>query len=156
MVASPGPSPSTRTRTIRVGTQVSTSNAAENTSNSRSENLAQLFREVLAELDAFEVESESGLTAESAPVVATATARDVHTVPSVQVDTFETSDTSALAGRRNRGRRRKWLAAQAAASATLSADGPSAEDVVGYARKPAPANPSSAADVVSQDRSGEQ
>ena len=100
---------------------------------SRAEALVQLMRDALAEFDAVEREIEKGLTAEGAQVTEIAMAGDALAVHRVSDSTVrvETSDRSAAkATRRNRGRRRKWFAAQAAAVDALCADCPSADVVV--------------------------
>ena len=105
--------------------------AGDTSRTTRAAELAQLIRDALAEFDAFADEFERELLAGSVPEDEFVTASGVAPGHPVQVDTFETSGGDAPAGRRDRGRRRKWLAAQAAAVDRLCADVPSARLVVG-------------------------
>ena len=105
--------------------------AGDTSRTTRAAELAQLIRDALAEFDAFADEFERELLAGSVPEDEFVTASGGAPGHPVQVDTFETSGGDAPAGRRNRGRRRKWLAAQAAAVDRLCADVPSARVVVG-------------------------
>ena len=89
---------------------------------SRADKLEQLIREALDDFDAFAEEFERELMAGSAPGAEVAAACDVLVEHPVQNDTIDTSGGDAPARRRNRGRRRKWLAAQAAAVDRLCAD----------------------------------
>ena len=96
------------------------------------ENLEQLMRVALAEFEAVEEKLEKGLTAEAKQRAQVAKAIDVVAGPAVHVETSDTSsELTAATKRRNRGRRRKWLAAQRAAVDALCADDPSTTGVVG-------------------------
>jgi len=127
MVAIPGSRAPSATRPIQ-GEGAGTYGAAGDTfDTSRADNLAQLFRDALAELDALEEDGEEGLDASAPPVAENATESRMISAQPVQAETSsETSETNAPERRRNRGRRRKWLAAQAALPDDLCADAPSA------------------------------
>jgi len=127
MVAMPGSRAPSATRTIQ-GEGAGTDGAAGDTfDTSRADNLAQLFRDALAELDALEEDGEEGLDASAPPVAENATESHMVSAQPVQAETSpETSKTNAPERRRNRGRRRKWLATQAALPDDLCADAPSA------------------------------
>jgi len=72
-----------------------------------------------------EEDGEEGLVDSTPPVAEDATESCMIAEQPVQADTSETSITSAPGLRRNRGRRRKWLAARAAAADSQCAVAPS-------------------------------